>query len=79
MPHNAVTSIYSEDFHCLQSLVRSFDQPYGMREILAFNRLYGSIYPRLTDLEKRRTEALVDDLITRLEDKHLASRIYGVV
>ncbi len=79
MHNNAVTSLYSEDFHCLQSLVRSFDQPYGLPEILDFNRLYGRIYPRLTDVEKRRTEALVDDLIERLEDKKLASRIYGVV
>ena len=79
MPDNAVTSLYDEDFVGLQSLVRSFDPPYGLPEIIAFNQLYGSIYPRLTNAERRRTEALVDDLIERLEDKNLASRIYGVV
>ena len=74
-----VTPLYSTDLHLLQSLFMSLNKPCGLEEIRQFNRLYREIYPRLSQYEKRRSEALVDTLIENLEDQGLAARIYGVV
>ncbi len=65
--------------HELEMLFGSLKMPYDQTEIVRFNLAYQRVYPCLSRTEKRRAEQLVDALIDDLEQKGLASKIYGVV
>ena len=79
--------LHLHSLHVLQSpelleLQRVFDKlekPYGLPDILLFNRTYQSVYGLLGKEEKQRAEELVDALIEGLESRKLKSRIFGVV
>lgn len=63
----------------LQQLFDSLDKPYGMGEIVRFNRGYQRIYFQLNREEKLRAEKYVEALIKGVERRELVSRIFGVV
>lgn len=74
-----ITHLYSREFHELQLSFQRMQPPYGLHDILAFNRIYQRIYGRLTREEKRRAEEFVDALIGGVANEEWASRIFGVV
>ncbi len=63
----------------LNDLFNSLQKPYALGEIVRFNLAYQRLYPQMSRSEKRCAEKLVDALLVNLEDKNLASKIYGVV
>lgn len=74
-----VHPFYSAEFIELQEVFRSLEKPYGLADILLFNRTYQRIYGRLGREEKRRAEEFVDALIEGVERRKLVSKIFGVV
>jgi hypothetical protein len=74
-----VMPLYSTEIIEINDLFNNLRKPCGKDEIMLFNRTYQRIYPRLSRLEKRHAEILVDALIDNLEDDRLAGQIYGVV
>lgn len=74
-----VYPLHSAEFLELQEVFRSLEKPYGLGDILLFNRTYRRIYGRLGKEEKRRAEEFVDALVAGVERQQLASRIFGVV
>ncbi len=74
-----IRTIHSPEFLDLQILFNGLERPYGLNDILRFNRTYQKIYGRLGREEKRRSEEFVDALIEGVERKELKSRIFGVV
>ena len=53
--------------------------PYQLEHIVQFNTIYGRVYFQLNKDEKKRSEELIDRFIDGLEDRRLASKIFGVV
>ena len=74
-----ITPIHSPGFVELFTLFHSFQRPYTLTDILQFNRTYQPIYRQLGPEEKRRCEELVDAMVDGVENRELASRIFGVV
>ncbi len=74
-----ISAIHSAEFLDLQFLFHDLKRPYGLNDILRFNRAYRKIYAHLGREEKRRAEEFVDALIEGVERKELKSRIFGVV
>ena len=74
-----ITPIHSPEFVDLFTVFHSLERPYGLGDILRFNRTYQPIYGRLGHEEKRRAEEFVDSLIAGVEHRDLVSRIFGVV
>lgn len=74
-----VLPLYSAEFLELQTVFRRLEKPYGLADILLFNRSYQRVYAQLGREEKRRAEEMVDLLIEGLEQRKLASKIFGVV
>lgn len=74
-----IIPIHSPEFTDLHRLFHSFERPYGLQDILHFNRAYQPIYRRLSPEEKRRAEEFVDALIEGVERRELKARIFGVV
>ncbi len=74
-----IIPIRSPEFTNLHRLFQSFERPYGLQDILRFNRAYQPIYRRLSPEEKRRAEEFIDALIEGVERRELKARIFGVV
>jgi hypothetical protein len=74
-----IVPLFSAEFQGLNTLFQELQPPYGLPEILRFNRAYQPIYPRLAAEEKRRAEEMVDALIEGVERRELRARIFGVV
>jgi hypothetical protein len=79
MQQDIMMTLDSPGFERLQTLFRALRKPYGVIEIVHFNRLYSRLYGQLSAAEKRCTEAWVDQIVANLEKPELASRLYGVV
>ncbi len=63
----------------LNDLFNNLQKPYALGEIVRFNLAYQRQHPQMSRSEKLCAEKLVDALLVDLEDKKLASKIYGVV
>jgi hypothetical protein len=74
-----IIPIHSQEFSAVRHFFHVHQPPYRLEHVLHFNRLYKQVYFRLSKEEKRRSEELVDQLIDKLEDRRLASKIFGVV
>ncbi len=74
-----ISTIFSPEFLDLQILFHDLQRPYGLNDIIRFNRTYQKIYARLGREEKRRAEEFVDALIEGVEKRELKARIFGVV
>ena len=74
-----IIPIHSRDYLELYTFFHSLKQPYGLTDILQFNRIYQPMYARLGPEERRRAEEIVDALVAGVESKSLAARIFGVV
>ena len=74
-----IIPIHSSDFSEIKDFFHIHQPPYQLEHIFQFNSLYRRVYFRLSKEEKRRSEELVDKLIEELEDRRLASKIFGVV
>jgi len=74
-----VIPIHSPELSEIKHFFHVHKPPYRMEHIFQFNRLYRSVYFRLSREERRRSEEFVDKLIDELEDRRLASMIFGVV
>jgi hypothetical protein len=74
-----ITRLYSKEFQELQLSFHSMRPPYGLCDILAFNRTYQRIYGKLSREERRRAEEFVDALIRGVANEEWASKIFGVV
>lgn len=74
-----IIPILSPEFVDLQRLFHELERPYGLQDILRFNRAYQPIYRRLPAEEKRRAEEFIDALIEGVERRELKARIFGVV
>ncbi len=74
-----IIPILSPEFMDLHRLFHELEKPYGLQDILRFNRAYQPIYRRLLPEEKRRAEEFVDALIEGVERRELKSKIFGVV
>jgi len=69
----------SPEYQGLHRVFQELEQPYGLQEILRFNRAYQPIYQRLPPAEKRCAEELVDALVEGVERRELRAKIFGVV
>jgi hypothetical protein len=69
----------SKGLQDLQQVFDSLERPYGLGEIIRFNRSYQRIYFELSREDKLRAEEYVEALIRGVERRELASRIFGVV
>lgn len=74
-----VTSPHSDGYQELMEFCRSINAPYTEHDVRAFNAIYRYTYPNLSREEKRRAECIVDLMIEGLQQRNLASMIYGVV
>ena len=74
-----ITPIVSPEFVELNTLFQSLKKPYGLLDILRFNRIYQTAYWLLGKEERRRAEELVDALIEGVESHELKAKIFGVV
>ncbi len=79
MTTKAASPLCSTVIQELNDLFNSLQKPYALGEIVRFNPAYQRLYPQMSRTEKLCAEKLVDALLMDLEDKKLASKIYGVV
>lgn len=71
--------LHSNGFLELLEFCRSITAPYTEHDIRAFNAIYRYAYPTLSREEKQRAESIVDAMIEGLQNRNLASLIWGVV
>lgn len=74
-----IIQIHSPEFSEIRQFFAVHKEPYRLEHIFQFNKLYGRVYFQLSKEEKRRSEEFIDKFIDGLEDRRLASKIFGVV
>ncbi len=79
MPPADIFPFYSQKFNELRKYFYGLKPPHTLDGIRGFNAIYGDIYPILPREERRRAEVFVDELISGVEKKEWACKIFGVV
>lgn len=77
--HASTATSHSDGYQELMEFCRNINAPYTEHDVRAFNAIYRYTYPTLSREEKRRAECIVDLMIEGLQQRNLASLIYGVV